>query len=78
MQSGTGNPNPNPSPNPNPKPNQVLDDISCTTSEMNTNLVPGLQDVLGLVPPSPDFNEFRRGLPMGLKRIPSEATIALT
>mmetsp|Transcript_37838 Transcript_37838/g.96082 ORF Transcript_37838/g.96082 Transcript_37838/m.96082 type:complete len:1041 (+) Transcript_37838:56-3178(+) len=55
---------------------QVLDDISCTTSEMNTNLVPGLQDVLGLVPPSPDFNEFRRGLPMGLKRIPSEAAIA--
>merc|ERR1740115_428209 len=44
-----------------------------STSEMNTNLVPGLIadiDVLGLVPPSPDFNEFRRGLPMGLKQIP--------
>ena len=47
-----------------------LEEMVSSTSEMNTNLVPGLQDVLGLVPPSPDFNEFRRGLPMGLKQIP--------
>ena len=47
-----------------------LEEMTSSTKEMNTNLVPGLQDVLGLVPPSPDFNEFRRGLPMGLKQIP--------
>jgi len=50
-----------------------LEEMVSSTSEMNTNLVPGLIadiDVLGLVPPSPDFNEFRRGLPMGLKHIP--------
>ena len=48
-----------------------LEEMVSSTSEVNTDLVPGLQDVFGLVPPSPDFNEFRRGLPTGLKQIPS-------
>ncbi len=53
-----------------PVESSALEEMSFMTRSISAAVVPGLQDLPGLVKPSPDFNEFRRGLPRGLKQIP--------